>query len=76
LTTPGAPGGWTSPEPGSGSWRGRLRLRDAGDATASRAFDWAYVAADDLAALADAATLRICIQWTEAGRWFASLAPA
>jgi hypothetical protein len=62
--------------PGSGTWRGRLRLRDTGHGCTSRAFDWAYVAADDLAELADAAALRICAQWTEAGRWFASLAPA
>jgi len=58
-------------QPGSGSWRGRLRLRGS-----SHAFAWAYVDADDLAALATAAALRVCTQWTEAGRWFVCLAPA
>jgi SAM-dependent methyltransferase len=62
--------------PGTGTWRGRIQLRDPATGGTSRAFPWAYVDADSLAAMAGAAALRVCLQWTEAGRWFASLATA
>jgi hypothetical protein len=64
--------------PGSRSWAGRVSLRAhvEGAATPARTvpFRWAAVAADDLAGLAGAAALRVVSNWTEAGRWFVSLA--
>jgi hypothetical protein len=38
------------------------------------AFRWATVAADDLAAVAAGAGLRVVTTWKEATRWFATLA--
>ena len=58
--------------PGSGSWSGPVALVD--DRRTSAPFAWAFIAADDLAALAGAAALRHIETWTEAGRWFARLA--
>jgi len=49
-----------------------LRLSDRGRHSA--AFRWAYLSVDALPAAATAAGLRVCTQWTEAGRWFAVLA--
>ena len=61
--------------PGTRSWAGEARLHDeAGNRGAP--FRWAQLAADDLAATADASALRIHSDWTEAGRWFATLTPA
>jgi SAM-dependent methyltransferase len=62
-----------SDPPGAPTWVGDLRIR-AGRGAPSAPFAWAYVGADDLAALAAAAGLRVLTRWTEAGRWFASLA--
>jgi len=61
--------------PGTRSWSGNARIRD-GDGPPSAPFRWAVLAADDLAAVADAAALRLLETWTEADRWFATLAPA
>ncbi|WP_433058508.1 class I SAM-dependent methyltransferase [Dactylosporangium sp. CS-033363] len=60
--------------PGAGSWSGPVALADdASDGPASAPFAWAFVAADDLAALAESAALHVTETWTEAGRWFVSL---
>jgi SAM-dependent methyltransferase len=57
---------------GSRSWAGEAALRaDRGPATP---FRWAAVAAGDLTAVAAAAGLRVTSTWTEAGRWFATVA--
>ena len=56
--------------PGVPSWAGRAVLRSADGAAALR---WAVVAADDVAAPAARAGLRVAETWTEAGRWFATL---
>jgi SAM-dependent methyltransferase len=61
--------------PGTGSWSGEVRLRDR-HGRSSEPFRWAAVAADDLAALADSSALRVLSTWTEARRWFTTLAPA
>jgi SAM-dependent methyltransferase len=61
--------------PGSGSWSGAVRLHD-GAGPASAPFRWAAVAADDLAAIAENAGLRVLGTWTEAQRWFTTLIPA
>ncbi|GAA0485196.1 methyltransferase type 12 [Paractinoplanes deccanensis] len=61
--------------PGAGSWSGPATLHD-GTAGSGAPLRWAQVAADDLAPLARAAGLLIRTSWTEAGRWFATLAPA
>jgi SAM-dependent methyltransferase len=58
--------------PGTPTW--------AGPATAERgaevaALAWASVAADALDDLAAAAAMRVLRNWTEAGRWFATLSP-
>ncbi|MEN3304798.1 MAG: hypothetical protein V7603_1000 [Micromonosporaceae bacterium] len=60
--------------PGAGSWRGPVTLHHNG--YHSRPFPWAAVAADDLHALAEQASLTLLESWTEARRWFARLAPA
>lgn len=59
--------------PGARSWAGQIRIRVAGGAL-SAPFPWAYLSADDLGWLAGAAGVRVRERWTEAGRWFASLA--
>jgi SAM-dependent methyltransferase len=61
--------------PGTRSWSGDARIRD-GDGPPSEPFRWAVLAANDLAAVAEAAALRTLHTWTEAGRWFATLTPA
>ena len=61
--------------PGAGSWSGRVRI-SAGAGPASSVFDWAVLSADDVAATAATAALRVVTMWTEAERWFATLAPA
>ncbi|SBT65780.1 Methyltransferase domain-containing protein [Micromonospora sediminicola] len=58
--------------PGAPSWAGHLRLSVDGE-RASAPFPWAYVGVDDVAALARTVGLRVREQWTEAGRWFASM---
>jgi SAM-dependent methyltransferase len=57
--------------PGSPTSAGRMRLHTGGAVSAG--FGWAFVAADDLAAIAADAALRTPHVWTEAGRWFARL---
>jgi SAM-dependent methyltransferase len=60
--------------PGAGSWNGLVALADGGGSGRTSApFAWAFVAADDLATIAEAAALRLTETWTEAGRWFARL---
>jgi SAM-dependent methyltransferase len=56
--------------PGVPSWAGRATLRSA---DASAPIRWAVVAADDVAAPAVRAGLRVAETWTETGRWFATL---
>jgi SAM-dependent methyltransferase len=58
--------------PGTPAWAGEVRVATGGG-PASTPFRWAYVGADDLAALARAAGLRVLERWTEDGRWFADL---
>jgi SAM-dependent methyltransferase len=58
--------------PGTPSWAGVATLH-AADGPAA-AFRWATVAADDLAAVAAGAGLRVVTTWKEATRWFATLA--
>ncbi|WIM93054.1 class I SAM-dependent methyltransferase [Actinoplanes oblitus] len=60
--------------PGSGSWSGVATLHDGGDGPGAP-LSWARVAADDLDPLARPAGLRTVANWTEEGRWFASLTP-
>jgi len=70
-----APGGLILVEtdpPGAGGWAGELRIT-AGGGTPSAPFRWAYVDADQLGHLADAAGLRVLDHWTEVDRWFATL---
>jgi SAM-dependent methyltransferase len=59
--------------PGTGSWSGLVSLgyRDS----VSTPFEWAGIAADDLAVLADRLAMNVLETWTEADRWFARLAP-
>ena len=57
--------------PGERTWATSVVLRH--DGRQSGAFPWAGVAACDVAALADTATLRVLELWTEAGRWFTNL---
>jgi SAM-dependent methyltransferase len=59
--------------PGHRSWRGDVALSDG--RRVSHAFAWAFVGADQIAAIADAAGLRVLEHWTEAGRWFVDLRP-
>jgi SAM-dependent methyltransferase len=57
--------------PGEASWSGDVVLRDPWRRSAP--FPWATVSADRTAEVADRAGLRVCREWTEAGRWFAEL---
>jgi SAM-dependent methyltransferase len=59
--------------PGTPAWSG-LATVQAPSGPASP-LSWACVPVDDIPALASAAALRILDTWTEAGRWFATLAP-
>jgi SAM-dependent methyltransferase len=60
--------------PGAGTWSGPVALTDgSGNGRTSAPFAWAFVAADDLAAIAESAALHPIELWTEAGRWFAHL---
>ena len=61
--------------PGSRSWSGAAWLRDEAGA-AEAPFRWAQLAAPDLDSVARASSLRILDAWTEADRWFATMAPA
>jgi SAM-dependent methyltransferase len=58
--------------PGTGSRREQVRLRTA--AGPGPWFPWAWVGADQVAALAAAAGLLVTQSWAEAGRWFTVLA--
>jgi SAM-dependent methyltransferase len=60
--------------PGAPSWRGELALCDG--YRTSTAFRWAFVSADDIAAEAERAALRVAESWTEAERWFVRLTRA
>lgn len=60
---------------GTPSWAGEATIRAAGTPGAAT-FRWAEVAPEDLTALADLSALRVTETWKEAGRWFATLAPA
>ncbi|WP_246001943.1 class I SAM-dependent methyltransferase [Allorhizocola rhizosphaerae] len=57
--------------PGTGSWRGQVRLRHG--AARSPLFWWAAVDADDLAAVADRAGGRVLRMWTVHERAFAEV---
>jgi SAM-dependent methyltransferase len=57
--------------PGARTWSGTVAL--AGPGRTSAPFAWAFVAADDVAAIAGRAALRLVETWTEAGRWFVRL---
>jgi SAM-dependent methyltransferase len=59
--------------PGARTWAGLIRIGVAGG-TLSTPFPWAYLSVDDLTLFAAVAGLRVRERWTEAGRWFASLA--
>jgi hypothetical protein len=59
--------------PGTPTWIGRIRVA-VGDGAPSAPFPWAYVSITGLARLAHDAGLCILESWTEAGRWFATLA--
>ncbi len=59
--------------PGAPTWSGHVALTDADRTSAT--FAWAFVSADDIAAIARDAALRLAGTWTEAGRWFAHLTP-
>ncbi|MFI5936653.1 methyltransferase domain-containing protein [Actinoplanes sp. NPDC051494] len=61
--------------PGTRSWAGDARIRDGADDPGTP-LSWAVLAAGDLAPVAGAAGLRVLDEWTEAGRWFATLSPA
>ena len=58
--------------PGERTWATHVVLRHG--ERQSRAFPWAGVAVSDVVGLANAEALRILDLWTEAGRWFISLA--
>jgi SAM-dependent methyltransferase len=62
--------------PGTRSWAGPATLTTTPDFSDAAPMRWAAVALDDLSALAEAAALRTLTTWTEAGRWFATLAAA
>ena len=59
--------------PGWRTWAGPVRITTE-DGPASTPFRWAFVSTDHLPRLAHTAGLRIHERWTEAARWFASLA--
>ncbi|NLU78468.1 class I SAM-dependent methyltransferase [Micromonospora sp. HNM0581] len=58
---------------GTPAWSGTATVQ-AADGT-DRALPWACVPPDDLPVLADGTAMRVLDTWTEAGRWFATLAP-
>ncbi len=60
--------------PGALTGAGKIRLEDGEDASAW--FPWAHVAADDVAAIARGAGLRVSDDFTEGDRWFADLVRA
>ncbi|MEU8241084.1 class I SAM-dependent methyltransferase [Actinoplanes missouriensis] len=61
--------------PGAGTWSGPATLHDqARPDGAGAPLRWAQVAAGDLAGPARLAGLAVLTTWTEAGRWFATLA--
>jgi SAM-dependent methyltransferase len=60
--------------PGTRTWAGVAHLHE--DGRAGVPFRWASLAVDDLPGVAAGAALRVIETWTEAGRWFASLARA
>jgi SAM-dependent methyltransferase len=60
--------------PGTRTWAGVAHLLEDGGAGVP--FRWASVAVDDLAGVTTGAALRVVEAWTEAGRWFATLARA
>jgi hypothetical protein len=59
--------------PGTPGWSGTATVQTR--AGAGSPLHWASVPLDDLPALAAATAMRILDTWTEAGRWFATLAP-
>jgi SAM-dependent methyltransferase len=59
--------------PGGRTWSGHVSL--TGAERTSTTFAWAFVSADDIAAIARDAALRLADTWTEAGRWFTHLTP-
>jgi len=59
--------------PGEPSWSGEIVLRDPWRRSAP--FPWASVSADRVVDVAERSGLRVCREWTEAGRWFAELRP-
>jgi hypothetical protein len=59
--------------PGQPSWSCDVVLRDSHRNSAP--FPWAVVSADAAAELAQRSGLRVCREWTEAGRWFAAFVP-
>jgi SAM-dependent methyltransferase len=59
--------------PGTRGWAGPAYLRHD-DGRVSAAFPWAAVSVAEAAGLAAAAGMRITDTWTEADRWFATLA--
>ncbi|XVV15690.1 class I SAM-dependent methyltransferase [Actinoplanes sp. CA-131856] len=61
--------------PGTGSWAGTATLHDP-DGGPRAPLRWAQVAADELAPPAREAGLTVRDNWTEAGRWFATLTHA
>lgn len=60
--------------PGTRTWAGIAHLHPDGETGAP--LRWAAVAVDDLPGIATAAAMRVVETWTEAARWFASLARA
>jgi SAM-dependent methyltransferase len=71
-----APGGEVIVEldpPGSGSWRGQVRIHHHG--RTSHPFPWAAVSVDDLPDLAGLAAFAVIEAWEQARRWFVRLAP-
>jgi SAM-dependent methyltransferase len=58
---------------GEPSWSGDIVLRDPWRRSAP--FPWASVSADRVDEVAERSGLRVCREWTEAGRWFAELRP-
>ena len=61
--------------PGTPSWAGNATAHHVAHRGEVAALAWATVAANDVGDLAAAAELRPLRVWTEAGRWFATLAP-
>jgi len=57
--------------PGTRTWAG---VADLHDGVAGAPLRWASVAINDLPGIAADAAMRVVETWTEAGRWFASLA--